>query len=1095
MRLQTAGSRADELKNPICAFLLLLLAGLLAPSAVAQTTATLSGTASDEAGAVLPGAVVTLKNVETGLTRTAKTNDQGLYTVSFLPVGTYSLTVEHQGFQGKTLSGIILQVDQKARVDITLSVAATAATVTVNAEAPLVNTASSDLGEVIENKRIVDLPLNGRQFSQLILLTAGATSGSIQGGVASGFQVGGAMVSVNGARANQNEFTLDGVSITDDLFNTLNMSPSVDAIEEFKVQSGLYSAETGQEGGAHVNIVLKSGTDKFHGSLFEFLRNDKLDAKNFFDRPDRPIPAFRQNQFGFTFGGPIRKDKSFFFGNYEGLRIRQAITAVTSVPPASLRLGDFSGLAPIKDPLTGQPFTGNVIPPNRIDPVAKAILAFVPLPSLPGLASNLVSAPILSNDQDQFNVRVDHRFSGKDSFSARFSFSNATLFDPFVRSQTVPTLFGAPGFGQGTSVNARNLMLSHTHIFSSALVNEFRFGYNRTVGSQQGEHTGLAFAAQNGIQGVSTNPNDFGLPLFNTGVFGSFGDPSFFIGLADNHFQYIDNLSYTRGAHALKMGGEIRRIQDKGTIPLFVRGVFGFTSRYTGNGFADFLLGFPTQLQTSQGPALSYARAWGYHGYFQDDWKVSRKLTLNLGLRYEYNTRAVDKFNNAVNFDFTTGKLVIVSNGGKVAPGPFSSFVANNPSLFETSEQAGWPRSLINPERNDLAPRIGFAYAPLGSQRVAIRGGYGVFYDQFNALVGPFVLTRNPPFTSVTSTNNTLPLPTLTTSTGLASASLALSPQVVDRNFKRGRIQQWGLNIQTQLTGSMLLELGYVGSHGQNLDRVATGNQAVPGPGSLASRRQFPAFGDLNLQTSKGYSNYNGMNLRLERRFSRGLGFNVAYTFSKSLDTGSINSTNPNETERSQDSNAPVSAEYGLSAFNSRHRFVASVVYQLPFGSDQRFLKQSTGTLGKFVNGWLVTGIITHESGKPFTINSNADTAGVGNTFQRPNMIRDPNLPSSQRSPAKWFDTGAFVAPPAGQFGNAGRSVVLGPAFDNVDFSVVKQTAITERQRLEFRAEIFNLLNHPNLGLPVRILGSPSFGQIVTANFSRQIQFGLKYVF
>jgi hypothetical protein len=1077
----------------LCVLPLLILMCSIAPSVHAQTTATLSGTVSDDSGALIPGATVTARNAEIGLTRTTGTDEHGSYTVSSLPVGSYTLMAGKQGFAKKTLSGIVLQIDQKAHVDITLSVAEAAEVVTVNSEAPLVNTTTSDLGNVIENKRIVELPLNGRQFVELALLTVGASSGATKGGTATAFQLAGPMVSVNGARPNQNEFTLDGVSITDNLFNTISMSPSVDAIQEFKVQSGLYSAESGSRGGAQVNILLKSGTNAFHGSVFHFLRNEVLDAKNYFDRADQPIPPFKQNQFGFTLGGPIRKNQTFIFGNYEGLRVRQAITAVSSVPPEKLRLGDFSGLAAIRDPFTGAPFQGNVIPAGRIDPLSRAILAKVPLPNLPGLGSNLVSAPILTNDQDQFNVKMDHRISQKDSLSGRFSYSEASVFDPFIRNVATPTLFGPPGFGKGVLISGRNAVISHTRIINNSLINEFRFGYNRSAGGESGENNEADFAGDNGILGVSRNPVDFGIPRISTGVFGDFGDNAFFTRFANNSFQFIDSVLYTKGLHMMRMGGEVRRFQNRGSLPIFTRGFYILSGQYTGNAFADFLLGFPSAMQGARGDSLNYDRTTSTSVYFQDDWRVSKNLTLNLGLRYEYMSPPIDKFNRIANFDFVTGKMVIASENGWIAEGPFSSFVANNPALFTTSEEAGWPRSLIDPDRNNLAPRIGFAYAPFGNQEVSIRGGYGVFYDQYNFLI-PLVLSNNMPFFNAVFISNTSPIPTLNMRTGLAGASPTLSPFVVDRSFKLATIQQWGLNIQKQLPGSLVVEVGYIGSHGRNLSGQKTGNESRPGPGSIVSRRPFPAFGEMNRQSSSAFSNYHSGIFKLEKRFSQGLSFNVGYTFSNSLDTGSMNSTTANETTRPQDSNAPERAEYGRSSFNSRHRLVSSFVYELPFGPGKRFF-ETDGALAKLIGGWMITGIVTHESGKPFTVNSNADRAGIGTRFQKPDVIRDPNLPGDERTPQRWFDTGAFVNPPVGQFGNAGRNIVIGPAYDNVDFSVIKYIALSERHRIEFRTEFFNLLNHPNLDIPVRIFGSPSFGQISTASFSRQIQFGLKYQF
>jgi len=1058
------------------------------------TTATILGTVRDPAGAAVPNAQVTAVNEATGISRITRTGPSGDYVLTLLPIGRYTLTIEASGFKKKTIEGIILEIDQKVLIDVDLEPGEIIETVTVIGATPLVRTETAEIGEVVENKRIIELPLNGRLFLQLAQLTPGVTE-SPRGGFGQQLSgVTGPRITVMGARESDNSFTLDGVTVMDRFYNTLSLSPAVDAIQEFKVQSNLYSAELGAQGGAHINIALKSGTNEWHGTVYEFLRNDALDARNFFDPQKKP--EFKQNQFGWTLGGPIQKDRTFVFGNYEGLRLGKALTRTFTVPTLQLRTGDFTGFAPIRDPQTGQPFPGNRIPPERIHPVSKALLELLPLPNRPGVAGNLVASPIQRNRTDQFNLRMDHRLTDRTTLFGRYSFYDVDFYEPFGFVQFATSPLSAPGFGQFIRFRAQNAVLNYTKVFAPEFVGEFRFGFLRTAGGQVQENVGNNFGERFGIKGTSRLPHQTGIPRIVTGIFNTWGDVTFPITRRNNDFQYDVNLSYARTRYTMKLGVQYKRLQFNPDVDSSARGQFTFTGMFTGNPFADFLLGLPQSALGSTGSRLVYLRGNEWHVYLQEDWKATPRLTLNIGIRYDYFSPLAEKRNRWANLDIRNRRLIIASQNGKTFPRelwvPGAEALTGIPIV--TSEEAGINRALYERDLNNWAPRFGFAYALTADRKTILRGGYGIFYNQitFNAI--SLRSAALPFFKNITAFNSaTNPIPITEILADPRAGVPSWSSQ--DLHMRTPYYQQWNLSLQRSIGTDLLFEAAYVGSKGTKLYTNNFFNVPSPGPGPIAPRRLFPQFGPGSLQTTEALSNYHGLLLRSEKRLSHGLMFMGSYTFSKCIDldslAASVVSTNLDQDPRNK------RGERALCNHDARHRFVLSYTYDLPALTQRPRISALLG-------GWQIGGIITLQSGQPFTVNITSDRANIGVLNQRPNVLRDPNLPSSKRRPEQWFDTTAFVLQPPFTFGNAGRNILIAPGTKLVDLSLLKNFTFGEKHKIQFRTEIFNAFNHVNFDYPERFCGgtetgapcrAAAFGRILAARDPRILQFAVKYIF
>ncbi len=1074
--------------------------------ALAQTnTAQIVGTVRDSTGAVLPGAAVYAAHESTGFRSEQFTDSNGEFLLPSLPVGDYIVTVEFSGFRRTSRSGIVLTVGQTARLDFTLEIGAIAEEVSVTASAaPRLQTSNAEVSDVIENQRILVLPLNGRQFLDLALLSdAVVRPPSGTRGVA--LQQAGGVVNVAGQRSGHNIYLLDGVKVTDEYFNNLVVSPSVDAIQEFKIQKSQYPAEFGGKASALINVVTKSGTNELHGTLFEFVRNDIFDAKNFFDNPSAPIPPLRLNQFGGTLGGPLKANKAFFFGNYEGQRIRRSLTKTFTVPTEAQRRGDFSGLSAIYDPLTTNSITrertsfpNNLIPQQRLEPIAQAFLSKVPLPNRPGATQNLVSAGRETTDMDQLNIRIDEQASSRDTFFGRLSFYNVNAFQPFGTGSLNESL--VPGFGRNVGTRTYNAGLSFSHFFSNNVLNELRMGWLNVSGGQVSENQGNNFASQVGLLGVTGDPRDTGYPQISFGgAQSTMGDPASFVYRRNKSFDLYENLLINRGRHRIKFGASLFHLRFNPSDPDSARGSFSFTNRWTssrvdatnGNAFADFLLGFPTAAQAGIGRGEEHGRTNWLHAYVQDDWQAAPGLIINVGLRYEYNQHMRDVENrlSAVDVSVPGGRFIISSdNTGRISPAADAS-LSLIPVRYQTSAEAGIDRSLLRPSYRRYAPRFGLAWTLPGTSETVIRAGYGIFLNQWAYSVQQ-AFARNLPFFLVKSvdTASDVAVPALRTRDILTSSSLgSIGGNTMDYNYRTEYTGTWTLGVQRLIAGTVF-EIAYMGNRTVGADNGTLLNIPLPGPGQIDARRPVPALSSIRTIRWNGWGTYNALTLKAERRLAQGLFYSANYTWGKSIDDAS--DPGPTAFEANLPQNVyDLDAEKAVSSYDHRHRFVSSLVFQVPAAN--------SGVWRTITQDWQVGGIATLQSGAPFTVNTAGDRANIGTgPAQRPHLLRNPNFKRGDRDPERWFDTSAFALPEPFTFGNAGRNVVLAPGLTNIDASLSRTFSLTERTRVEFRWEVFNVLNEANFDIPGRIAFSSNFGRIFnTAEPARQMQFGLKLVF
>jgi len=1074
--------------------LLLLLISVSCLSGFGQRiTGTIEGRVTDPSGAVLPGVEITVTNEQTQQTRTSITNELGLYNVPLLQPDLYSVRVSLPGFKSELRRGIVVEVDRNARVDVALQVGNVAESVEVTADAPLIQTDTSALGQVIDTRRVAELPLNGRQFLSLATLSPGVQP-NVEGSNLSTQQ---GSVNVNGAREEFNNFLLDGID-NDDIGNAqLGIVPGIDSIQEFKVQTSNYSAEYGRSAGGLINVTTKSGTNNIHGTAYGFLRHSKLDAKNFFANPNLPTPPFEQNQFGGTMGAPIIRNKTFIFGSYERTVVKQAQSATARVPPADWRNGNFSSLLSgpqpqmIVDPLTGLPFPGNIIQPNRWNRIGKAFVDRFPSPNVSG-PNNLNTTSNLTSYTDNMAIRFDHQFTDKDTFFGRYALWVQDRLEPFSRSPTT-----IPGYGIFLDTESHAWVFNETHVFSPNVINEFRAGYLRVLGGLYNEQRGSPVAQQLGLPvrqvldpGFAKDHKDLtDVPIIIATGFNvlNAGGPHI---RYDNHFNYVDNFSWAKGAHKMKMGTEIKRTRANLHLTGFAAGQFNFDNRYTGNSIADMLLGYPVQTIRESGDIEDYERAWHMSGYFQDDWKTTNKLTLNLGLRYEVQTPGYEKYNRKASFDPTRGVMVL--GGSQPVPPDIQAVMNQYPGY--AIKDPNYPVNGFKTEYHNWGPRVGFAYDLAGDGKTVIRGGGGLFYIPvlLNKTHGfkrsfPLVVRQNV-FASVDPRNPNVslndPFPADLITAGITAGG-------VNPNLNISYMVQDNLNVQRDLGHSMVLEVGYAGSKGNSLYRSRNVNQAVAIPGtttSIVSRRPFPKFGNISWLEDSANSHYHSMQARLDRRFTQGVSVLGAYTWSKSIDDNS-GSGGASETGGNMN-NYNLHMERGLSAFDHRHRATAAVMWEPQMG------RSLTGPIAILANGWQFNGILTLMTGPPFTpaYTSSVDYSLTGNGNDRPIVIGDPKL--SNPDPSAWINKAAFATPAPGTYGNAGRNSITGPGYNNIDFAAFKNFAKGDNPQLvQFRAEIFNLANHPQFFLPNKFADSPQFGTISRARDQREVQLALRISF
>jgi len=1136
---------------------IVVLLTLTASSALfGQATGSISGTVTDTSGAAVAGAKVTVSAPSTGASRSSVTDDKGDYLVPLLGVVTYKVQVELQGFQTAEASDIKLQVDEHRELDFKLSPAAVQQSIDVTSAPVAVQTSDATLGQVITSQQVTDLPLNGRDFVQLATLTPGVTQETnpnsffTSGGSSEVAARGAYSLSVGGSRASSTDWLLDGNDNNELTAGGIAILPSIDAIQEFKVLTYNYSAEWGTRAGPTVLVTTKTGTNQFHGTAFEFLRNTDLDARSDFATSTE---KFNLNQFGASVGGPIRKDKLFFFADTEWKYQRHGIPFTGLVPTAAMRNGDFTddafgnpnGVSLINPNATqvmngnpvnvgfqcdanGNPMpvapdgtqalgatTCNKIPAGLINPISQKLINLYPLPNAnnAALGYNYVNEPVRSLDEGKFDIRLDDNLTDKDSLFARFSYDQATSYVPG----------GAPGFAeaspfasnQGIINHGRNVALSETHVFSPTTLNQFNAGYNRIFDYITSQGTGSCYAQTLGIPGADLGGDSCGLTSIQLdGGYWSLGDRGYspFQG-GTNVFSISDSFDMVRGSHDVRVGFEYRANQMNVLANGFGNGYWIFSGLWTGDPEADLLSGLPSLAihdQTFQGDLTG--RRWKvYRPYVEDDWRLSKSLTLNLGLAWAMVPPITEAHNRQADFNPTNGQVLVPG----VNAGPAAGI------------QMDW---------SALEPRIGVAWKPFRDDKTVIRGGYAIFHDSsWNQ--GGQGIWQNPPFYAESDAFAFGGSCTFATAAcaanGLTPSALSVSngfpiftspPDPADftgtflsenTNFKLGRVQQFNFNVEHQIPGNIVVTAGYAGSRsdhilvdGNNLNvsspaacGTVAGYTLGCGPGGASFGVPYPAFpySTISNQTDTGQAHYNSLQIKAETKSQKyGVYALVGYTYSRAYDNGMTDGLG-----------TPIGATYyplpgwqqldwALSQINLNHDLTASIVYDLPFGKGRRFGNGWNPGVNAVLGNWEVTVIEKAISGFPVFVVDSFNASGVnfqnnGNSLNRPNQTCNPSSGNS----SKFFNTTCFVAPPDGELGNANRAPLSGPDFVNTDFSAIKHFVLREDMRLDFRAEFFNVFNHPQFGLPGADLNSPAtFGAInSTVNNPRLLQFALKLAF
>ena len=1050
---------------------LILLLALNLVSVDAQTNlGTIRGIVRDQTGTQLGNATITIIHKATNETWSTTCNPSGLYSFSMLPPGPYQIEVELTGYK-RLLQDIELQVSQDARINMKLEIGNIVEEVFVTAPLIVPDKSSPSLRTVITNEQIINFPLDGRQFLELSLLAPGTvpaaegSAGSVRGEFA---------FSANGARESSNAFLLDGAYNIDPKLNSIGVMPPVSAVKEFEIQTNSYDASFGRNGGGQVNVILKSGTSQLHGSLHEFVRNEAFDSRNFFVPSNEPSPKFERNQFGGTLGGPLLKNRVFFFVDYEGRRLHKGITRTTNVPSLKERSGDFSQslfARPI-DPYTQQPFPGGRIPAYRLHPVGSAIAALYPEPNKDTPFQNYVSSPVAQDNTDQFDLRLDHTATDTSNLSIRYSLSNRNFFEPFSGSGFALV----PGFGTNMKRRGQNFTSTYAQIFSPTIVNETRLSYRQTKGSVFHENHGANLNKNVGLPNLSNNPRDFGLSFITVSGFSPLGDeynnPQ---QSTTSGFQLQNNTTYAKGHHFLKFGFDIRGIQQNAFRDVQSRGFLTFSDYVpiTTNALADLLIGFPMLTGGATLDNPQRLRTESYSFYINDNWQLSDNFTVSAGIRYELVSPPVDEKDQASVYDPATKSLVNVGTS--------------------------IPRSGYKTDRNNVAPRLGFAWTPGENADTTIRAGYGLYYDQSPLAPGEG-LYFNAPFFNFNLFYSLPGLP-VTLSNPFPENFLFPTPQsalTYQRDLQTPYFHHFNIGVQQQLGLSRMVELTYSGSRGRNLLASRDINQPQPSPAPF-NPRPMPLFDDITAIESRATSAYNALQFKIQQRPHKGVSFLASYTLSKSVDDSSGFFATSGDPNFPQDS-FNLTAERGRSSFDIRHYFSIGFGYELPFGNGKAYLSNN-GWATTILGNWEVHGILTLHSGRPFTVallsemdNSNTGRSVLGfGANDRPNLTGDAQV--GNPSPDQWFDTAAFTLPPSGSFGNAGRNILEGPGYQNLNLGLIKRVNITNSARLNFRLEAFNLLNHNNFNLPDNFFGSPTFGQILSAGSPRRLQLGCSFEF
>lgn len=1064
----------------------LLTLSFVSSLALYAQSGVITGRVTDASGGAIGGTELRLRNTATNQERLATAGESGLYTLPQLGPGVYELTANRAGFKQLTRKDVSLAVDQRLELNFTLEVGAVTERVEVTAQAQQLNTVDGSVGQVIENKRIVEMPLNGRYYGDLALLSSGAVP-TVPGSRAGGFSSG-------GQRVTQNNYLLDGIDNNSVEIATAGrraemVQPSIDAVQEFKVQTNAYAAEFGRAMGAVVNLTLKSGTNDLHGAVFEFLRNEKLDARNFFTPSTSPKPPFKRNQYGFAIGGPVvlpklynGRNKTFFFGDYEGTRIRETSTIVSTIPTLRMRSGDFGELSRrVNDPAAGgAQFPNNQIPASRLDPVSQRLIALYPNPLNANLAANYTYLSPRIQDVDKWDVKFDQTLGSRDTFFWRLSKQDVLVPD-------TPSL-PAPAYGGGNLdyiTEGYNTGAGWNHIFTPNLLLSVRAGWNFALFKRDNPaSTNRAFLnAQYGIRGGDlTLPggfSQFSLTGYRALGIGGFNP----VDRDSQNRQISGDLSWIRGSHTIKAGLGLIASQNNILSSRNTVGNYTFNSQYTSDGAADFLLGY-AQSWNWNTPINIQLRTYNLSTYIQDDWRISNRLTLNLGLRYELSPPWVERYNKMGIFDIDT------------TPG--------SPSLVYAADGSRASRALIKTDTNNFMPRVGLAYKLNNS--TVVRAGYGIFYAYMEPFGDNEHLVGNPPFAYGVTLAGSTTAPAFQLAGGPPAGSTefaratGLQFSSFERNPKGSAAHQWNFNIQRQIGADWLVEVGYSGSRGLHLLRQYEGNYSAPGAGALNSKRIYrslviPGTGittsplaEVYSHRNDGNSSYHALLTKVERRFANGFTLLSSYTFSKAIGDTCGGAAQGNTTGCGYQDPRNMRAEKSIDNQDIPHRFVASTLYDLPLGRSIQLPKYVSAAIG----GWSVGSIFTVQSGVPFTPTVAGNPANIGSIsiVNRPDIVGD--VYGAERTLAQDFNVAALARNGTFALGNSGRNILRQRSQFVWDFSALRTWQLLEALRLQFRFEAFQFTNTPRFGVPGSTLGAANFGVITSANTPRNLQFGLK---
>lgn len=1107
----------------------LSLLAVAAVSLAAQGTASLTGTVLDAGGALIPDTRIRVRNVDTNATREILTSEEGAYTVTNLAPGNYEVTADKEGFRAHRASGLILEIGAVVRQDITLQVGAVADSVSVTAEPPLLNTENGAIkGDVITNQQINEIPLDGRDFFDLALMVPGVIP-MAQGGQGSG-------LNVNGARSDSTNYSVDGFNSRNPRGAASQVRPNMSAMQEFKMEVSGFSAENGRMAGGVMNMVIRSGTNQLHGEVFEYIRNDIFDARAFFDTQKLPL---RRNQYGATVHGPLRRDRTFFMFSWEGYREVLGQSTIGNVPTVLQRQGDFSqSVVPVtgarlflRDPLaTGTCsatvatacFPGNRIPASRFDPIGQRLMRFYPLPNRADPNNNFITTAKDRDAFDSYMVKLDHRFSSQDSLAFRYQFRLANNTTPFA----------ATGFGPWPTYvhDPRQLAgVDWTHMFGPTLIMEVRAGFNRNATEEREKFQGQSIAQELGITGTTNDPLLMGWPRITVQDYFALGsDPAQPAHYHVTVLQTSNKFTWIKGKHAMKWGWDIERVRFNQPFYNNARGTFAFQRNWTNHSIGDFLLGMLQSTTRTAETTRNYLRSFSLGSFFADDYKVTRSLTLNIGLRYELDLPPVDRYDRASNFDAGTGKIIIADD--KNLP-QLAERIArfNLQDRLALARNVGRPRSLVFADRVNFAPRMGFAWrVPKQRRQTVLRGGYGIFYTGHllnpirTSLMTGFPFSVNQTFSRLATDTSLVtlanPFPTSRATEGNSTNSNGYDPYP-----KLGDVQSWNFTLERELATGWALEVGYVGSKGSHLGRQYDINQPIRTLEAYQANQAFPrpisGINTINYYSFGANSSYQAGQLSLRRQM-RGAFVRFNYSFSKSIDDASQISGNSTGGFAGAQNARDLKSERARSDFDRRQVVTAVFSTPLPFGRNRKFFTKARGWRNGVVGGWQMSGSATFYTGQAFTVQSaNVDT-NLGESL-RPNRLGSGLQPELEGQGRKgvdypWFKLTDFepvprcasrtdcAVTPNGfapfSFGNSGRNILDGPSQQFINVAMLKNFRMKERKNVQFRYELFNIMNRANFMLPDRVFNALGGGMITAVNDRgrggpRVMQMALKYEF